>query len=754
MLLTFNTIWYVVAIACSILLVFSFKSYFQPSVNVTPGKRLALIFLRMATVSLVLFLLLDPHQERKTKTKEPVEIAILLDASESMTLSDLENGQSRWDAALEFVANNILGLEQREVRIRRYSFGEKLRKVDQFDQTPPTQKSTQMSQALEEILRQGRESKLGCLCLVTDGQVDDIESIDEVMKKYRRAGIPVYTYACGTTEEIPDISITRVRGKQILPFEPKVQLKVLLKSPGFANQKIPISVKCNDRLLFESIVELSGKEQEHLIEFKSPFQGFYAYDVSLQKQPGERLVHNNAARLGVEVIDQKIRVLYMEGSPNLTQALHDALEQDPHMKVKSFYAPYRVKDIEIAKKSPFRLDGKGRRVHNVASPESGYPKTLEALCRYDVVINSDIYRQMFTQEQLDNTVAFVEKFGGGFVMVGGTESFGAGYYDETVIDKLIPVDCSDARDSKFNQFKLEVSDRAMDHPIMQVGKTKEETVDAWRNLFPGFGGLNIANRAKPGAVVLARHEKTTNQYGKLVVFAVQQIGRGRTMAFTSDTTPAWGRRFQNEWGTKQDPMCYYRKFWNNNIRWLAADRIARKQAAFKLSCSNSQAVQSEPVQLKLSSLGALFDSNGETTLRCLTPDEMEIEIPLSTDPANQQWIAEFTPTQTGNYLFTARWEGPENRLRFSKFWLEVRPDLRELESTRANLGLLSQISQKTNGSGLNGISVDKVASLLCGNQAEITELKQRSVWDNLYVMLTLLVLLSTEWLLRRKNGFI
>ena len=50
-------------------------------------------------------------------------------------------------------------------------------------------------------------------------------------------------------------------------------------------------------------------------------------------------------------------------------------------------------------------------------------------------------------------------------------------------------------------------------------------------------GLNLVNWLKPGAVSLALHGSKSNQYGPLVVFAVQQIGRGRTMTFTSDTTP-------------------------------------------------------------------------------------------------------------------------------------------------------------------------------------------------------------------------
>jgi hypothetical protein len=38
-------------------------------------------------------------------------------------------------------------------------------------------------------------------------------------------------------------------------------------------------------------------------------------------------------------------------------------------------------------------------------------------------------------------------------------------------------------------------------------------------------------------------EGKSNNYGPLVVVAVQQTGRGRAMAFASDTTQSWGSRF-------------------------------------------------------------------------------------------------------------------------------------------------------------------------------------------------------------------
>ena len=67
-----------------------------------------------------------------------------------------------------------------------------------------------------------------------------------------------------------------------------------------------------------------------------------------------------------------------------------------------------------------------------------------------------------------------------------------------------------------------------------------------------------------------------------VLLAVQEIGKGRMMAFTSDTTSSWGRDFETTWGEKISPNgrlteynCdsrYFRSFWVNAVRWLAAAR--------------------------------------------------------------------------------------------------------------------------------------------------------------------------------------
>ena len=65
-------------------------------------------------------------------------------------------------------------------------------------------------------------------------------------------------------------------------------------------------------------------------------------------------------------------------------------------------------------------------------------------------------------------------------MVGGTTAFGAGHYDETVIDKLMPVDCYGNHDFNYRRFKLKVPEEMLDHPVMALGTAREETARIWR----------------------------------------------------------------------------------------------------------------------------------------------------------------------------------------------------------------------------------------------------------------------------------
>lgn len=72
-------------------------------------------------------------------------------------------------------------------------------------------------------------------------------------------------------------------------------------------------------------------------------------------------------------------------------------------------------------------------------PPSGFPSTLAELEDFDLVIFSDAPANAFRQEHLQMLANWVKDFGGGFLMIGGENSFGAGGYAMTPLAALLPV---------------------------------------------------------------------------------------------------------------------------------------------------------------------------------------------------------------------------------------------------------------------------------------------------------------------------
>ncbi|MEE9404232.1 MAG: VWA domain-containing protein [Algisphaera sp.] len=73
---------------------------------------------------------------------------------------------------------------------------------------------------------------------------------------------------------------------------------------------------------------------------------------------------------------------------------------------------------------------------------SGFPQDLTSLTRYDAVLFQNVPADQITGRQQVMLARYVNDLGGGFVMLGGPDSFGAGGWTNSVIDKqILPVAC-------------------------------------------------------------------------------------------------------------------------------------------------------------------------------------------------------------------------------------------------------------------------------------------------------------------------
>ena len=718
--------------------------------------RVKLWALRVLAGLLLLACLLDWRAETVRRTSEKPLLHVVLDRSLSMAAKDAPEEKSRFDAARETLDNHIKPAWNDTARLETGFAGNGYSQGDPATAAPDAKRSA-IGKALREALDNQSQQALGGVILLSDGSASDIAELRAAAKLYQDARVPAFPWLIGTKGQPDDVRITSASLQQPSPSQSSLHLELTFESPGYAGKETTLSVRFGEQTLHQQQVKLSGTRQTLALDFLSPYRGCHFYDVSLSPLEGEASLPNNQTKVACEVRREPIRVLYMEGSmPTETAYLREAIEADPEMEITCLHFP-GDSSVEALARQALALrgkdtrvfqDSKGRPVPSVCHPTRGYPVTMEALLKYDVIIDSDIIKEAFSPEQMAQTVAFVEEFGGGFVMVGGQTSFGAGGYEKTVIDKLMPIEISNNSDPFWQPFQVSVAEAEYNHPVMRVGKSLEETKDAWTRRFPGFGGANYATRAKPGAQVLARIELPGTRYDDLLLFAVQQIGRGRTMAFMSDTTSGWGTSFETRWPTAENPE-YFRKFWNNTVRWLAADRIARKGGQATIEVPREAVTPGEPVDIRLAALSTADLPGLEVSVREDTGDPQLL--PVQWNGATRHWQGSYIPKQAGEVMIEARYKNPEGKPVTTLAGFMVRAEGDEAVAVAARPDLMAELARETGGRLLDENSVAKVLGDLSSRSVDVTWKRAVPVWDRWWILVPLLLVIVAEWLLRRRR---
>src|SRR5439155_16725423 len=74
-----------------------------------------------------------------------------------------------------------------------------------------------------------------------------------------------------------------------------------------------------------------------------------------------------------------------------------------------------------------------------ARPAGGEPQTISELLSFDAFILSNVPADRLSFRQMQMIRTYVQEFGGGFVMLGGQDSFGLGGYYNTPMEEILPV---------------------------------------------------------------------------------------------------------------------------------------------------------------------------------------------------------------------------------------------------------------------------------------------------------------------------
>ena len=735
-----------------------------------PWVRALCAFLRLLAIVGLVLCLLDPQWIEKTIHSRRARLAILVDTSRSMATTDVPGG--RLASARNWMERHVAAAKPENVDLLQLRFSETITvETNRPILSQADGPSSGISRALESLLSLPPEEPLTGVLLVSDGIETEGRDPEAAARRLRRHGVKVHTLLSGTTNELKDVRITGLEVRRAVAENAPTRVMVDVRSPGFTGKTVTVQVRKDGQILAAKPLNLNGDAQHIELDFIPRMRGFQVYEVSVSSSPGEWLASNNQRPFGLEVVDPTLRVLYMEGTPQNNQSpqpewkyLKDALQSDPGIKVTTLYRPFgnNGQYLNTVDADPET----GERIYPVDHPTLGFPKTLAGLLDYDVVIHSDILRSSFSPLQVTNMARLVEEFGGGFLMIGGNSAFGRGGYHQTLLDRIIPVAMEGAFDSSKEDFQPKVPRAAWTHPIMAIGATAEETRKIWTEKFPTLHGINRMERAKPGAQVLAYADNAPQGFDGDVLLAVQEVGRGRTMAFTSDTTRSWGADFETLWGEPRNTRwpvtednCdsrYYRRFWVNAIRWLAAGRSSRTNPPVLLDLSNSYitpgASASASIHVRDPAQQEVTDA--EVTLFAGSGASSNAVGVAHFDPTRRAYVAPITLQKPGTFVVSAVARRGEVLLGVDRQLLvaeSVDPELADLQARPPVMAAISRAGDGTEHR-IEDTQPSVLDSLWKDLPTPTVEFHRKPLWDRPVYLAILLGLLVAEWSLRRWKG--
>ena len=167
----------------------------------------------------------------------------------------------------------------------------------------------------------------------------------------------------------------------------------------------------------------------------------------------------------------------------------------------------------------------------------GLPKTLEDLQQFDLLGLSDVSALQMGREQMELYRRWVQDFGGGFLMLGGENSYGVGGYFRTPVEQMLPVrmEHEDRLDTP-SVALLVVLDRSGSMTAQVQGQTKmslanQGAVLALNVLQPKdyFGVLAVDVRSHT-VVPLAQHATKSSEEAKILTITA---GGGGIYIYTS-----------------------------------------------------------------------------------------------------------------------------------------------------------------------------------------------------------------------------
>ncbi|MEJ6719908.1 MAG: hypothetical protein QNK82_15570 [Akkermansiaceae bacterium] len=739
-----------------------FWSYRYERTAVSPRRGGWLLGLRLATLGLLLWILLQPVWSRFVEREIEREVIIMIDDSASMDLVDDGQTKTRLELAREQLeASGVLEeldgkVGIREIRAARRALMDDTTEVEGWDQ------ATDLSGGLETVLDQVPPDQLAGVVLLSDGRHNRPGSVEDVARRFGILDAPIAVIPSGSDVPPKDAAIISVRSPDSVYLGDRIRVGALLKFDGYRGKKAKLQLFAGDKELDSREISIPQDNYREEVKFRhAPEEGGVGeYRVVLSGLEDETFENNNQWNFQTVVSDARTNVLLIDQHPRwefrYLRNLFYGRDQSIHLQ------SVLLKPDRISGHTPPKVVASASRPFGDANA-THLPESEDEWRKFDVIIIGDIGPDSLSNEQWNILSSCVKERAALLVLVAGPESMPHAF-DSDVAKELIPVNYESSRRTFYGSdetFRFALTNTGRNHPITAQVEGQMNNEKLWKE-FPVIRWRHPVKGLQPGAEVLLYAEDANKKRTKVTsaesleaalsevakrrvreaenaLLVTRQTGSGKVAMLLADRT--W--RLREGVGD-----IYHHRFWGQLVRWGAGPNLRAGTETIRLGTDQLTYTGDDRVRI----MTRLRDNN----LNPIVDQDPVAEVTHESGEVTQVPL-KFRENSNGLYENLA---GPFRRP--GTYEVKVRDEVItsfrvvgarsavELSETTLNQPLLDSIARMSGGRVFDGEGT--LAELFLRGDETRTELRETSLWDIWPVFLLLAILLTAEWVIRRRGG--
>ncbi len=709
------------------------------------------------------------------KTRQAIQRAALLESPDGEP-SVLEKLQEKYYVKMYRFASRPQETDvqawRSEIPVAAYSSAD-------LSAEPAASQSTDFAAALKKVQADIPPDMLAGVLVLSDGRHNGRESFEETALRLGGQKSPVCSVLIGSSRARSDAAVASLDAPESVYLEDKLIVRAHLKLDGLNGKEAKVRLERDTVVVDEKTVRISGDSFRAVVELGDTPQekGLHNYQVKIEPFEEELLRENNVRETHVVVSDDRTKLLIIDGRPRwefrYVRNLFAGRDQSVQLQ-HVLLQPDTLADTPAPAKTPASA---ARPPEEREATE--LPATEEEWLKFDVIILGDVAPRDLGEEHLHSLEKFVGERGGTLIVIAGPQ-FMPGAYADSRLQELLPINfvAQSPDTAGTTRSRIALADAGRSQLMMRLSDSAEENQRVWGSV-PELDWRFPVQDTKAGAVVLAfamplpppaffepkaaasphEAEQITRQRQeferKNALIAYHKYALGQVMMLNFDQT--WRLRYRVG-------DTYHHRFWGQMLRWATADKLPVGTVQVRLGTNRILYPPDEPVIVR----AKLVDTDHspviskDVTVKVFEDQRLVMQHKL----AYQQGSAGMYIANLGSFVpnknYRVELEGADiRRLLAEENVTTLQSEFRvaatsptELIELGADRSALDQMAQLSGGAVATPAEAAGLLKHLGSGIQKITEHRQIQLWNSWPLLAILVLLVTVEWVLRKRTGLV